>query len=68
MFGLYVAGYPLGRIVFEKMRTDDANVILGQRVNVWTSILVFLLGVFLVWSARRREVAVPRTVASQHTE
>ena len=67
-FGLYVAGYPLGRIVFEKMRTDDANVIFGQRINVWTSILVFLLGVVLVWSARRREVAVPSTVGSQHTE
>jgi prolipoprotein diacylglyceryl transferase len=68
VFGLYVAGYPIGRIVIEKMRTDDANLILGQRVNVWTSIVVFLLGVLLVWSGRRREVAVPRTPQSQHTE
>ena len=30
-----------------KMRTDPANVILGQRLNVWTSILVFLLGLAL---------------------
>ena len=40
-------GYPLGRIVMENMRTDPANLILGQRVNTWTSILVFLLGVWL---------------------
>ena len=42
--GLYVAGYPVGRIVIEKMRTDEAEMILGQRLNVWTSIVVFLPG------------------------
>ena len=59
LFGLYVIGYPVGRIVFELMRTDFANKILGVRVNVWTSILVFLLGVAIVWFGRRREVARP---------
>ena len=41
LFGLYIMGYPLGRIFIEKMRTDTAELILGQRLNVWTSILVF---------------------------
>jgi prolipoprotein diacylglyceryl transferase len=59
LFGLYVAGYPVGRIVFELMRSDEANHILGVRVNVWVSILVFLLGVFLVWAGRHRPVALP---------
>jgi prolipoprotein diacylglyceryl transferase len=68
LFGLYVAGYPLGRIVFELMRSDFANKILGVRVNVWTSIVVFLLGVALVWFGRRRPVALPREAASQDTE
>ena len=27
------------------MRSDEANRILGLRVNVWTSVVVFLLGV-----------------------
>ncbi|MFQ6172606.1 prolipoprotein diacylglyceryl transferase [Oryzobacter sp. R7] len=54
VFGLYVAGYPIGRIVVERMRTDDAEVVLGQRLNVWTSILVFLLGLWIVWFTRRR--------------
>ena len=35
-------GYPVGRIVIEKLRTDEAELILGQRLNVWTSIVVFL--------------------------
>jgi prolipoprotein diacylglyceryl transferase len=68
VFGLYVAGYPLGRIVFELMRSDEANHILGLRVNVWTSIVVFLFGVFLVWWARRREPAVSAAPSSQHPE
>jgi prolipoprotein diacylglyceryl transferase len=68
VFGLYVAGYPLGRVVFELMRSDEANHILGVRVNVWTSILVFLLGVFLVWSARNRPRTVGRPLVSQYAE
>ena len=54
IFALYIAGYPIGRGVVEFMRTDDANHILGLRVNSWVSILVFLLGVFLYfWFGRR---------------
>ncbi len=54
LLGLYVAGYPVGRIVVEKMRTDEAELILGQRLNVWTSIGVFLLGVWIYWYTGRR--------------
>ena len=59
IFGLYIAGYPLGRVVFELMRSDEANHILGLRVNVWTSIVVFLFGVYLVWRLRRRDEGIP---------
>jgi prolipoprotein diacylglyceryltransferase len=52
--GLYVAGYPVGRIVIERMRTDEAELILGQRLNVWTCIVVFLLGVWIYWFTGRR--------------
>ena len=54
LMGLYVAGYPVGRIVIEKMRTDEAELIFGQRLNVWTSIVVFLLGVWIIWYTGRR--------------
>jgi len=59
VFGLYVAGYPMGRIIVELMRADTANEILGLRVNVWTSIAVFLLGVWIYWWCGRRHAAVP---------
>lgn len=56
VFAAYVMGYPLGRIVVENMRTDPATHILGQRVNTWTSILVFLLGLWLWrWFGRRAD-------------
>ncbi|MEO7754785.1 MAG: prolipoprotein diacylglyceryl transferase [Terracoccus sp.] len=47
VFAAYVMGYPIGRIVIENMRSDSANHILGQRVNTWVSILVFLFGIYL---------------------
>ncbi|GAA3615798.1 prolipoprotein diacylglyceryl transferase [Marihabitans asiaticum] len=55
LFGAYVAGYPVGRVFLELMRTDEAEVVLGQRLNVWTSLVVMGLGV-LIWVAcgRRR--------------
>lgn len=54
VFGLYVAGYTLGRGFFEYLRIDRANEILGLRVNLWVSGLVFLAAiVFVVVSARR---------------
>ena len=58
--GLYIAGYPIGRILIEKMRTDSAELILGQRLNVWTSIVVFLLGVWIFrHNATRDEDSAP---------
>ncbi len=41
-FALYVMGYTAGRFWIEIMRIDEANRILGTRVNVWVSVLVFL--------------------------
>ncbi|MFE0530100.1 prolipoprotein diacylglyceryl transferase [Micromonospora parva] len=41
-FALYVMGYTAGRFWIELMRTDEANRILGVRLNVWTAALVFL--------------------------
>lgn len=61
--GLYVAGYPVGRIVIEFMRTDKAELILGVRLNVWTSFIVFALGVWIYWFTGRRAErnAVPQS-------
>ena len=67
VFAAYVMGYPIGRIVIEHMRSDDANIILGQRVNTWVSILVFLLGLWL-WFRFRRLPVPPRPGAESDDE
>lgn len=52
---LYVALYCVGRLVFELVRIDSASLILGIRVNVFTSILVGLAALtYVVVSARSR--------------
>ncbi|MFF5292361.1 prolipoprotein diacylglyceryl transferase [Paractinoplanes globisporus] len=42
-FALYVMAYTVGRFWIEMLRIDDANHILGIRLNVFTAIIVFLL-------------------------
>ncbi|NUQ32224.1 MAG: prolipoprotein diacylglyceryl transferase, partial [Dermatophilaceae bacterium] len=59
VFAAYVMGYPVGRIVIENMRSDSANLIFGQRVNTWVSILVFLLGAYLWRRFGRMEQPLP---------
>ncbi len=54
LFALYVALYAMGRLPIELLRIDPANEILGVRVNVWVSIVVFIGAVtYLVISGRR---------------
>ncbi|MFF4698694.1 prolipoprotein diacylglyceryl transferase [Streptomyces chattanoogensis] len=53
-FALYVAAYCAGRGWIEYMRVDEAHHILGLRLNVWTSLIVFVLAVvYMVVSARK---------------
>lgn len=55
VFALYVALYTAGRVWIEALRIDEANTIMGLRLNVWTSILVFIGAVaYLIISARLR--------------
>jgi hypothetical protein len=37
---VYLFGYFLGRLWVESLRSDEANTILGLRVNIWTSLIV----------------------------
>jgi prolipoprotein diacylglyceryl transferase len=53
---LYVMLYTLGRGWIENLRIDDVqmNDVFGLRLNVWTSIVLFVLAaVYCAWSARR---------------
>ncbi|WP_217649601.1 prolipoprotein diacylglyceryl transferase [Saccharopolyspora flava] len=60
VFALYVAGYTAGRVWIEMMRSDEATHILGIRINVFTSLLVFLAAVvyLLVVRGKREDPAL----------
>ena len=56
VFWAYVMIYTLGRLWIELVRIDPASIVLGLRINVWVSILVFVgaLAAFLVLGRRYR--------------
>ena len=70
-FALYVAGYTAGRGWIEYLRIDpvQGSDVFGLRLNVWTSIILFLASVlFFVWSSRRhpgREETVLRAESGE---
>ncbi|MCI9887602.1 prolipoprotein diacylglyceryl transferase [Micrococcales bacterium 31B] len=73
VFWAYVMLYTAGRGWIEMMRIDDANHILGLRLNVWTSVLVFALGLFMFLVSRARDtglsdVAVGRKASEAEIE
>ncbi|MGH3904376.1 MAG: prolipoprotein diacylglyceryl transferase [Pseudonocardiaceae bacterium] len=52
-FALYVAGYTAGRFWIELIRTDPATMVFGLRINVITSVVVFLAAMLYLLLARR---------------
>jgi prolipoprotein diacylglyceryl transferase len=54
-FALYVAGYTLGRAWIENLRIDTVNEFAGLRLNVWVSMVLFVLAVaYFIISLRLR--------------
>ncbi|PID53308.1 MAG: prolipoprotein diacylglyceryl transferase [Micrococcales bacterium] len=54
VFWAYVALYTLGRVWIEALRIDDAELVFGLRLNIWTSIVVFTLAAVMFRRSRRR--------------
>jgi len=53
-FALYIMFYTAGRVWIESLRIDTVNHIGPFRLNVWTSIIIFCLGLVLFIVASRR--------------
>lgn len=72
VFAGVIGGYSLGRFFIELMRTDDANRILGLRVNTWMSAFIILVSVVMFLRCGRRdaprELTPVETATSRHTE
>jgi prolipoprotein diacylglyceryl transferase len=56
VLALYVMGYTLGRAWVEMLRIDTVQMsdVLGLRLNVWTSIVLFIgAAAYFVWAGKR---------------
>ncbi|STD09295.1 Prolipoprotein diacylglyceryl transferase [Dermatophilus congolensis] len=61
LFAAYIMGYTLGRVWIEYLRIDTAEIVFGLRLNVWTSIIVFVFGAVLWWMLGRRHRTTSQT-------
>ncbi len=72
VMALYIMGYTAGRGWIEYLRVDKVQMsdVFGLRLNVWTSIVLFVVGaVWFTWSARKhpgREESVYRDGYGPH--
>ncbi|WP_165064571.1 prolipoprotein diacylglyceryl transferase [Marisediminicola senii] len=60
--GLYLVWYGVGRSVFESIRIDPSEIILGLRVNVWASIVAVLVGLAIIYLQHRRHPGLEPSV------
>jgi hypothetical protein len=58
VFALYVFGYTAGRLWIEALRIDEANYILGFRLNIWVCLLVLISSASYLFRSKRRGIAV----------
>lgn len=69
VFALYGMLYTVGRGAIEMLRTDEANYVLGLRLNVWTSLVVFVGATFAFWRLGKRVESVDgESRVSQQTD
>ncbi len=54
LFALYLIWYSAGRIVWESIRIDPSEVILGLRTNVWAAVLGVVVGLVILFVQKRR--------------
>ena len=69
VLALYVMGYTLGRGWIEMLRIDTVqmNNVLGLRLNVWTSIVLFVLATtYFIWAGMRGVTREENVYAEGH--
>ncbi len=59
LFATYVALYSLGRVWIENLRIDQAHIIAGLRLNVWTTLILLFGAVSFFLYLRKRYMEDP---------
>lgn len=58
VFALYAALYAIGRLAMERIRIDHTTDVLGQRVEVWVSLVVLVVAAIAFAVLWRRRVTI----------
>lgn len=58
LFAIYLVWYSAGRIVWESIRIDPSEIILGLRSNVWMAIFGVIVGIVIFIVQTRRHPGV----------
>ncbi|WP_193598881.1 prolipoprotein diacylglyceryl transferase [Microbacterium sp. YJN-G] len=58
LFAAYLIWYSAGRIVWESIRIDPSEVLLGLRSNVWAAIIGVIIGIVILVVQTRRHPGV----------
>jgi len=58
VFYFYITGYSFIRFFIEGLRIDSAQDFAGLRLNQWTSIFIFILGLFLFYRNQGKKQAL----------
>ncbi|MGF3052557.1 prolipoprotein diacylglyceryl transferase [Microbacterium sp. YY-03] len=53
LFATYLIWYSAGRVVWESIRIDPSEIILGLRTNVWSAIIGIVVGLIVLFIQRR---------------
>ncbi|MEJ1092684.1 prolipoprotein diacylglyceryl transferase [Microbacterium istanbulense] len=54
LFAVYLIWYSAGRILWESIRIDPSEIILGLRSNVWAAIIGVVIGIVIIIVQTRR--------------
>ncbi|MBP2435562.1 prolipoprotein diacylglyceryl transferase [Microbacterium amylolyticum] len=66
LFAAYLIWYGAGRVVWESIRIDPSEIILGLRTNVWAAILAIVIGLFVLFLQRRHTGQEPSPYRPGH--
>ncbi|WP_100812952.1 prolipoprotein diacylglyceryl transferase [Microbacterium lacus] len=58
LLGLYLVWYSAGRVVWESIRIDPSEIILGLRTNVWAAIFGVVVGLAIIVIQKRRHTGM----------
>jgi prolipoprotein diacylglyceryltransferase len=62
MFAAYLMFYSFGRVFIESIRLDPAYVLFGVRLNVWSAVVGFAIGLVIFVIQGQKHTGIESTI------